>query len=141
MVLNLGLTFLKTLDLFTSLHLMLLLLCFLKFFVSIHLPGYIPISKSLSFRTIISLSLIDVFSAVFVNSMNSLCMPLPTTTERKRSCNPEIWKGALKSARKVEKKYGKKNLKRMTDFEFGMLNGKLSAIRWVTGLDWDMLFD
>ena len=28
---------------------------------------------------------------------------------------------------------------RYTDFELGMLNGKLSALRWVLGADWDFL--
>jgi hypothetical protein len=50
-----------------------------------------------------------------------------------------VWKGALKSARKVERRYGKKNLGPWDDFEWGMLNGKLSALRWVIGDEWDML--
>jgi len=51
----------------------------------------------------------------------------------------DIWEGAKKAAKKVEKKYGKKNLGPYSDFEWGMLNGKLSAIRWVLGDDWDRL--
>jgi hypothetical protein len=51
----------------------------------------------------------------------------------------DIWEGAKKAAKKVEKKYGKKNLGPYSDFEWGMLNGKLSAIRWVLGDDWDQL--
>jgi PIN domain len=51
----------------------------------------------------------------------------------------EVWKGALKAAAKVEKKYGVKNLGPWTDFEWGMLNGKLSALRWILGDEWDML--
>ena len=51
----------------------------------------------------------------------------------------EIWKGALKSAKRVEEKYGKKNLGPYSDFEWGMINGKLSALRWVFGEDWDTL--
>ena len=47
----------------------------------------------------------------------------------------------LASVRALEKKYGKKKLRDYyhNDFEWGMLNGKLSALRWVLGSDWDML--
>jgi hypothetical protein len=51
----------------------------------------------------------------------------------------KIWKGALKSAQKVEKRYGKAALGPYDVFEWGMINGKLSALRWVLGDDWDML--
>jgi hypothetical protein len=51
----------------------------------------------------------------------------------------DIWKGALKSARKVEGRFGKQNLGPWDDFEWGMINGKLSALRWVLGDEWDML--
>jgi PIN domain len=50
-----------------------------------------------------------------------------------------IWEGAKKSAKKVEKKYGAENLV-WDDFEWGMLNGKLSALRWVMGDEWDELY-
>lgn len=52
---------------------------------------------------------------------------------------PEIWKGALMAAKKIEKKYGKENLWHESDFEWGMLNGKVSALRWLMGDEWDML--
>ena len=57
----------------------------------------------------------------------------------KESVDPEIWKGALNSAQKVIEKYGEENLGPYSDFEWGMINGKLSALRWVLGEDWDML--
>lgn len=53
--------------------------------------------------------------------------------------NLEIWQGAMESARKVIEKYGEENLGPYSDFEWGMLNGKLSALRWVLGDEWDML--
>ena len=52
---------------------------------------------------------------------------------------PDIWEGALKSAQRVIEKYGEDNLGPYSDFEWGMLNGKLSALRWVLGDEWDML--
>ncbi|MGO7360988.1 DUF4062 domain-containing protein [Rhizobium leguminosarum] len=55
---------------------------------------------------------------------------------------PEIEKGMRQAMRAVEKRYGGKKALRSyysNDFEWGMLNGKLSALRWVTGDDWDNL--
>jgi hypothetical protein len=43
----------------------------------------------------------------------------------------------VKSAKKLEKKYGKANLAPYSDFDLGMLYGKISAIRWVLGMGWD----
>ncbi|TPL10357.1 DUF4062 domain-containing protein [Mesorhizobium sp. B2-3-6] len=55
--------------------------------------------------------------------------------------DPEIEKGMLAAMKATEKKYGKRKLRNYykDDFEWGMLNGKLSALRWVMGDDWDML--
>jgi hypothetical protein len=57
----------------------------------------------------------------------------------KEMCDPEIWKAALASAEKVIAKYGLENLSPYSKFDWGMLNGKLSALRWVMGDEWDML--
>jgi len=51
----------------------------------------------------------------------------------------KIWEGALKAARRVEEKYGIESLGPHSDFDWGMLNGKLSALRWIFGDEWDML--
>ena len=63
----------------------------------------------------------------------------PIKNHSTRPIQRDVWEGALKAAAKTEKKYGKENLGPWTDFEWGMINGKLSALRWVLGDDWDML--
>jgi len=51
----------------------------------------------------------------------------------------DVWKLARKAARRVERDYAKKNLGSWDDFEWGMINGKLSALPWVLGDERDML--
>lgn len=63
----------------------------------------------------------------------------PVKDHSKRPVQRDVWEGALKSAKRTEEKYGLENLGPWDDFEWGMLNGKLSALRWVVGEDWDML--
>jgi hypothetical protein len=64
---------------------------------------------------------------------------LPIKDHARRPVQRDVWEGALKAAAKVEKKFGMENLGPWDDFEWGMINGKLSALRWVLGDEWDML--
>ncbi|HCY14606.1 MAG: hypothetical protein A2Z93_12655 [Curvibacter sp. GWA2_64_110] len=50
-----------------------------------------------------------------------------------------VWEVSLRAQRQCEKQYGIENLGPWSDFEWGMINGKLSAIRWMLGDEWDML--
>jgi hypothetical protein len=59
--------------------------------------------------------------------------------DRSRPIQRDIWEAVLGAAEKVEKRYGPENLGPWSDFEWGMINGKLSALRWVLGDEWDML--
>lgn len=53
------------------------------------------------------------------------------------SLNDEGSVKAYQAAVETEEKYGK--YQGHSDFELGMLNGKLSALRWVLGEEWDFL--
>ena len=63
----------------------------------------------------------------------------PRRIDAPETIQRNVWKGALKAAARVERRYGKKNLGPWSDFEWGMINGKLSALRWMLGDEWDML--
>lgn len=50
----------------------------------------------------------------------------------KRGTTPrDIWEGALAAGKAVKRKFGGKDLGPWSDMEWGMINGKLSALRWV----------
>jgi hypothetical protein len=61
---------------------------------------------------------------------------------RAEPLKPDIKKGMLAAMKRIEARYGGKAdmLKYYKDdFGWGMMNGKLSALRWVLGDEWDML--
>lgn len=62
-----------------------------------------------------------------------------TPKQLARMITEAVWKQAQEAARKTEAEVGIENLGPWDDFEWGMLNGKLSALRWVLGEEWDML--
>jgi len=46
---------------------------------------------------------------------------------------------AERAANAIRQELGEGKLGPYTDFEWGELNGKLSALRWVLGAEWDSL--
>lgn len=61
--------------------------------------------------------------------------------ERPESYSTEVWRTARVAARRTEEQYGVELLRKDSEspFDWGMLSGKISAIRWVLGADWDFL--
>jgi hypothetical protein len=51
----------------------------------------------------------------------------------------DIVDGMRKAYQEVEAKYGRESLTVHDDFEWGMVNGTLSTLRWVLGDDWENL--
>jgi hypothetical protein len=58
--------------------------------------------------------------------------------EQFNSFTEEQKNNILEKLQIIEKKYKEKELI-LDDFDYGMINGKLSALRWVLGEEWDFL--
>lgn len=88
-------------------------------------------------KTALEAAQIEFFDRVWYN--RKLVMLEGIANGRISMPDEDLMDQVTSAMRKIERRYGGRPNLEYDDFEWGMVNGKLSALRWVLGDEWDML--